>query len=191
MELAREECKRLAAIAEAMENGADAYQLNRELVEYLRELLLVKMSGNTKLVNLADDEREVMNRQAERVDVSRLVNWTKAFNQASLEMRLGTHLQLPLELAFVSVLVDEQPVAAVAASRTRASKPLPEKTAEGESEAKAGSDDTDVAVFWGKRLDDTVLAEIYILVFVYKNMCVTAAKQFGCFRVCFKFDNGF
>jgi len=127
----------LATIAEAIGNGADAYQLSRELVEYLRGLLLVKMSGSTKLVNLAADELEVMNVQAERLDVSRLVNWIKAFNEASLEMRLGTtHLQLPLELALVSVLIDEQPTTPGAAPRAEVSKPkpLPGRRAEGESE---------------------------------------------------------
>ena len=158
----------LATIAEAIENGADAYQLNRELVEYLRGLLLVKMSSSTKLVNLADDEREVMNVQAERLDVSRLVNWIKAFNQASLEMRLGTHLQLPLELALVSALIDEQPTSSVAALRAEVSKPkpLPEKKAEEERETKVVPDATGTVVGQAVTLEvvkanwEAVLAEI-------------------------------
>jgi DNA polymerase-3 subunit gamma/tau len=131
----------LATIAEAIENGADPYQLSRELVEYLRGLLLVKMSGSTTLVNLAADEREVMNMQAERLDVSRLVTWIKAFNEASLEMRLGTHLQLPLELALVSVLIDEEPTPG-AAPGAEVSKPksLRESKAEGESETEVVPD---------------------------------------------------
>jgi DNA polymerase-3 subunit gamma/tau len=132
----------LATIAEAIENGADPYQLSRELVEYLRGLLLVKMSGSTTLVNLAADEREVMNVQAERLDVRRLVTWIKAFNEASLEMRLGTHLQLPLELALVSVLIDEEPTTPGAAPRAGVLKPKPppESRAEGESETEVVPD---------------------------------------------------
>lgn len=92
----------LTGLSEAVENGADPYQLSRDMVEYLRGLLLIKMSGGTKLLNLPEDERESMKKQVELLSVNRLVDWIKAFNQAAQEMRLGAHPQLPLELALVS-----------------------------------------------------------------------------------------
>ena len=99
----------LTTISQAIQDGADAFQLGRELVECLRGILLVKMSGDAALVNLSDSDRDDVVRQAGLVDLSRLIGWIKAFNQASLEMRLGDHPQLLLELAFVSVSVEQSP----------------------------------------------------------------------------------
>ena len=98
----------LAVLNEAVSNGADALPLSREIVEYLRGLLLTKMSGDAKLLNVAEDERVVMKAQAEAVPLARLVDWVKAFNQASLEVRLAVNPQLPLELAVVSALTEER-----------------------------------------------------------------------------------
>ena len=116
----------LAAISGAMENGADAFQLSRELVEYLRGMLLIKMSGDTALVNLSDSEREEMVTQSGSIDLARLIGWIKSFNQASLEMRLGDHPQLLLELAFVNALVEQRPeVSLPTPTTTRALAPGP------------------------------------------------------------------
>ena len=98
----------LAEINEAVGNGADVAQLSRELVEYLRGLLLTKMSGTTGLVNASDEVREVMKREAEQLDLMRLVGWIKIFNQAILEMKTGTYPQLSLEMAWVAALTDVQ-----------------------------------------------------------------------------------
>jgi DNA polymerase-3 subunit gamma/tau len=132
----------LSVLNDAASSGADALPLSREIVEYLRGLLLTKMSGDVKLLNVAEDERAVMKAQAEAVPLSRLVEWVKAFNQAGLEVRLAVNPQLPLELAVVSALTVEQPavpVAPVAAARP-AVKPVPAVPASSPSFSSAASE---------------------------------------------------
>jgi len=98
----------LTAISEAVDSGADVAQISRELVEYLRGLLLTRMAGTASLVNAPDEVREAMKREAELADLPRLVGWIKTFNQAILDMRTGTYPQLLLELAWLTALMDTQ-----------------------------------------------------------------------------------
>jgi DNA polymerase-3 subunit gamma/tau len=131
----------LSAIADAIGGGADAFQLSREIVEYLRGLMLLKMSGDMKLLNVPEDEQVVMKQQAERVPLGRLVEWVKLFNQASLEVRLGVQPQLPLELAVVGALTQEQPAATIRATAERAASsvlPHPTPTPVGQVSIPAG-----------------------------------------------------
>lgn len=124
----------LASISDAIEAGSDAFQFSREIVDYLRSLLLIKMSGELRLVNAPDEERKVMKAQAEALSLPRLVEWVKAFNQAGLDVRLGAHPQLPLELAVLSGLPPEvrpnAPAAVVVAQQAPAPVVTPDPIAD-------------------------------------------------------------
>lgn len=98
----------LIAIGEAVDGGADVAQIGRELVEYLRGLLLTKMAETANLVNAPEETRDAMKRQVERVELPRLVAWIKTFNEAVLDMRTGTYPQLLLEMAWVTALTQFQ-----------------------------------------------------------------------------------
>jgi len=98
----------LLAIGEAVDGGADVVQIGRELVEYLRGLLLTKMAETANLVNAPEEMRDAMKYQAGLVDLPRLVAWIKTFNEAVLDMRTGTYPQLLLEMAWVTALTDLQ-----------------------------------------------------------------------------------
>jgi DNA polymerase-3 subunit gamma/tau len=90
----------LRVINGAIDGGADPRQLARQVVDYLRNLMLVRM-GNAALVEVGAEARAVMARQVERLDVPALFRAIRAFNTAANDARGGWQPQLPLELALV------------------------------------------------------------------------------------------
>ena len=90
----------LSLINETLDGGADPRQLARQVVEYLRGLLLIKM-GNEKLVEATSESRTEMRIQAEGIQLERLLAGIRSFNQAAAERKTTWQTSLPLELAFV------------------------------------------------------------------------------------------
>jgi DNA polymerase-3 subunit gamma/tau len=91
------------SIHAALDAGTDPRLLARQVVDYLRELLLIQM-GNTAQVDLAADTRDQAERHAtafSHVDVLRMI---KAFNEAAVDLRGGWQPSLPLELALAEVM---------------------------------------------------------------------------------------
>jgi DNA polymerase III subunit gamma/tau len=87
-----------------VDNGTDPRQLARQLVDYVRGLLLIRL-GNPGLVDAyaGPETRSVMQQQAARFEPAALLRAIKAFAAAS-DQRGGWISQLPLELAFVECL---------------------------------------------------------------------------------------
>lgn len=115
----------LSAINAAIDRGADARQLARQIVDYLRGLMLIAF-GDASQVNVASEQRRRMEEQAARLDVDRLIRATKLFNQAASELKPGWQPQLPLELALVDALnrpAQPAQVASAPAQTTRAPAP--------------------------------------------------------------------
>jgi DNA polymerase-3 subunit gamma/tau len=83
-----------------MDGGADPRQYARQIVDYLRGLLLIKM-GNAPLVDVAADIRIEMADLAEKIDVAALLKALRAFNSAAMETRSSWLPGLALELAFL------------------------------------------------------------------------------------------
>ncbi len=98
----------LTFIQQLIGDGADPRQFNRELVEYLRGLLLIKTVGDTSLLNVPGEMGEAMAAQAARLSTRELIRQVKLFNQAGLDLRRGLQASLPLELAFVEATLDER-----------------------------------------------------------------------------------
>jgi DNA polymerase III subunit gamma/tau len=93
----------LEHIHRALDGGSDPRQFARQLVEYLRDVLLVKM-GQAVQVDAGAEVREVMAHQAEAISLERLLAMIKVFNQAATELRSGWQPALPLEMALVESL---------------------------------------------------------------------------------------
>ena len=87
----------LAAIGAAAQDGADLRQFARQLVEHLRELLLLKT--NAPVPGLTAEAREEMGDLVDSIEVQELVTAVKLFLQA--DVRLEVPSTLPLELALV------------------------------------------------------------------------------------------
>jgi DNA polymerase-3 subunit gamma/tau len=90
----------LEQINQALDAGADPRQFGRQVVDYLRGLLLVKM-GNAALVDAVPELRQTMAVQAEKLTLHALLAAIRAFNRAALEGRISWQPGLPLEMAFV------------------------------------------------------------------------------------------
>ncbi len=90
----------LTVINRALDGGADPRQFARQVVDYLRGLLLARM-GNEHLVEAPVEIREEMERLAGKIMLSQLLSAIRAFSKAAAEGRTTWQFALPLELAFV------------------------------------------------------------------------------------------
>ncbi|MCC7357854.1 MAG: DNA polymerase III subunit gamma/tau [Anaerolineales bacterium] len=127
----------LEAVNQALDAGADPRQLARQMVDHLRQVLLVRL-GSAALVEAPAELRPVLARQAERMDPGVLVRAVRAFSTAGNEARGGWQPQLPLELAVVECLTE--PAAAgeppgPQPAQPRAAPPVAEAFAPARSEA--------------------------------------------------------
>jgi DNA polymerase-3 subunit gamma/tau len=91
----------------ALDAGTDPRQFARQIVEYLRQLLLVQM-GNAAQVDATAEARAGMARHAAALPTSILLRVIKAFNQAAVDARAAWQPALPLEMAFVESLEGKQ-----------------------------------------------------------------------------------
>lgn len=112
----------LDAIHTALDGGSDPRALARQVVEYLRSVMLTQM-GNSEQVEAAQDVRAKMQQHARAFSPGELLRLMKAFNAAATDLRGGWQPALGLELAFAEMLEPPQtsqpPAAAPAASTPR------------------------------------------------------------------------
>ena len=120
---AREVGVGLAVINQALDGGADARQFGRQVVQYLRDLLLLRMQAGD-LLDLGGDALEEMRRLAGEFEIPFLLEAIRAFGQAAVSGRESWQPALRLELALVESLFpgSAQPPAA-AESRGSAGAP--------------------------------------------------------------------
>jgi DNA polymerase III subunit gamma/tau len=87
----------------ALDTGADPRQFARQIVDYLRNLLLIRMKSADQ-VEATTETRAHMARHAHEFNTSRLLEVIQIYNRAAAEARLSWQPALPLELAFVEAL---------------------------------------------------------------------------------------
>ena len=131
----------LETIHRALDSGADPRSLARQIVEYLRGLMLIQM-GNAAQVEATRDVKTQMESRAKSFSSSDVLRMMKAFNNAATDLRGGWQPSLSLELALAEVMeMPEQPTPQIAAPRQTKPQPAPAKIAESapkvESEAPA------------------------------------------------------
>ena len=93
----------LETIHKALDAGADPRSLARQIVEYLRGLMLIQM-GNANQVEATADVRKQMQAHARSFSTSDVLRMMKAFNTAATDLRGGWQPSLSLELALAEVL---------------------------------------------------------------------------------------
>jgi len=93
----------MEAIHSTLDSGTDPRLLARQVVDYLRAMLLVQM-GNGSQVDLAADTRSQAERHAKAFSPAEVLRMIKAFNLAATDLRGGWQPSLPLELALVEVI---------------------------------------------------------------------------------------
>jgi DNA polymerase-3 subunit gamma/tau len=94
----------LSIIHSALATGADARQFSRQMVSYLRQVLLIATAGHDLPFDLTAEQRAMMVKQAEEAKRSFLIEAVKRFNTAATIPTGSWQPQLPLELAFIELL---------------------------------------------------------------------------------------
>jgi len=97
----------LDLINQVVGDGVDPRQFNRELIEYLRGVLLIKAGNGASLLNVTAEVLAEMENQARQLSTKALLRMLRLFNQASLDLKASLQPQLPLELAFMEAVLDE------------------------------------------------------------------------------------
>ncbi len=127
----------LETIHKALDAGADPRSLARQIVEYLRGLMLIQM-GNANQVEATADVKKQMQAHAKSFSTSEILRMMKAFNNAAVDLRGGWQPSLSLELALAEVLdapAESSPIAA-----PRQTTPKPAAISRAESQPQVDSD---------------------------------------------------
>jgi DNA polymerase III subunit gamma/tau len=127
----------LAIIHDSLASGADARQFARQMVDYLRQLLLLQAAGKAITLDVPAERAALMAEQAHRASRDGLVQAVRRFSEAALTTSSSWQPQLPLELAFIELLPEEAAPPATAPARTAspgkaAVAPQPEPSAPAE-----------------------------------------------------------
>ena len=93
----------LEVIHRSLDAGSDPRQFTRQIVEYLRSLLLVAM-GNASQVEATPEARSQLAQHAQAFTVAELLRVIQAFNQAATETRSSWQPALPIEMAFIEAI---------------------------------------------------------------------------------------
>ena len=105
--LAHDPAAGMDAIHTALDSGSDPRLLARQVVDYLRALLLIQM-GNTSQVDLAADIRVQAEKHARAFSAVDVLYMIKSFNAAATDLRGGWQPSLPLEMALAEMMEQGQ-----------------------------------------------------------------------------------
>ncbi|WP_420644913.1 DNA polymerase III subunit gamma/tau [Candidatus Leptofilum sp.] len=135
----------LALIHEALASGTDPRQFCRQMVTYLRELLLLQAAGEALPLEATPEQRQEMAAQAQRAPRQGLIEAIKRFNEAALIAAGSWQPQLPLEMAFIELL-PETSLPAVAATGVPATTTSKSKAKPASQPAKKKAEPVETAV---------------------------------------------
>ncbi len=112
------------AVAEALtvinavaDQGADLRQFTRDVVGYLRGLMLLKSNGDPSLLDLGTEALQAMQAAAHVLELGAILSWLKIFSNLDHQLRTSPYGQLPLEMAVVEALVVPPPAVTAPAAR--------------------------------------------------------------------------
>ncbi|MBN2003862.1 MAG: DNA polymerase III subunit gamma/tau [Anaerolineae bacterium] len=119
----------IQVINQAIDAGADPRQLARQIADFLRGLLLMRLGAGETWADPTTEERPRLEALARQTQPERLVEAVRLFSQVAATGRAGWQPQLPLELAFVQATLQPAPAteakAAVAPTVTTAAQAAP------------------------------------------------------------------
>lgn len=103
--IAKDTSEGLSQINQALDSGTDPRQFARQIVTYLRNILLYKM-GNREQVKAAEEVLARIEKHAQEFTLPKLLTAIDSFNKATIEERANWHPGLGLELAFTTYLTE-------------------------------------------------------------------------------------
>ncbi|KJR47207.1 DNA polymerase III subunits gamma and tau [Desulfosporosinus sp. I2] len=101
--------KSLNLLSEGIQQGRDPRQIIRELLDYLRQMLLTASTGNPPMVALHIQDRLV--KQSEEIGIPRLLRWISVLLQGEGQLKYASNARLAAELLLVQTIHDSQPSA--------------------------------------------------------------------------------
>ena len=107
----------LNIIQRTLDAGSDPRQFARQVVDYCRNLMLIKMGKKDQLESSAE-VRKQMGQQAESLPMVHLLEVIRLFNEAATDVRLGWQPGLQLELALAESVQGQSVDAATAKPAT-------------------------------------------------------------------------
>ncbi|MBK7319266.1 DNA polymerase III subunit gamma/tau [Candidatus Villigracilis affinis] len=132
----------LETIHRALDSGADPRSLARQIVEYMRGLMLIQM-GNIEQVEATRDVKTQMQAHASAFHSTDVLRMMKIFNNAAVDLRGGWQPSLSLELALAEALdapTESHQIAVSSpqgAPRPTPSRPAPVSKTESQPEVKS------------------------------------------------------
>ncbi len=160
--LADDSAAGLDQLHQTLDSGRDPRQFARQIVDYLRGLLLVRM-GNADQVDVPTELRAQMAEHAQAFDVSDLLEIIRNFNHAASDARNAWQPALPLEIAFIQSLQQPSPEVVPPPQQgeskrvpSRAQAPEPEPAPRRESSSAESDIDSvpqSMTKNWGKILE--------------------------------------
>jgi DNA polymerase-3 subunit gamma/tau len=116
----------IATINSVNSDGLDLRQFNRELMEYLRGLLLIK-TGSDKAIDFTAEEIAELKDLAAKVSLPQILTAAKLFGQ--LDIGFDNYSTLPLELALVDSILTSKKVEEVPTKQTKEAPRQPTEVA--------------------------------------------------------------
>ncbi len=127
------------AVHAALDSGTDGRQFSNQIVDYLREVMLMKI-GNSRDVEATQELKQTMQAHGSAVSVEKLAAWIRIFNQALHNLGSRWQPSLALELAVVECLEEEdaspKPAAQKSTPVSPAAKKSPQPAARSSDEKK-------------------------------------------------------
>lgn len=102
-----------------MDNGYDLEQFTKNLIEYLRKMMVAKIGADAQdivLASLSSEQLSKLQEQANVLALSRIVHFIKTFLDAQQRLGDSVYPQLPLELALMELLGEEPKMKKIASS---------------------------------------------------------------------------
>ncbi len=147
--LERDAARGLTTIHAALDSGSDPRQFARQVVDYCRNLLLVRL-GNGDMIDATPEQQSQMAKHAHGFAVPALLEAIQAFNSAASDQRSAWQPALPLEMAFAQLITERpapseheaarvgEPVTSSAVRSVQAEKPQKAAASRGEETPKSG-----------------------------------------------------
>jgi DNA polymerase-3 subunit gamma/tau len=90
-------------IHETLDSGTDPHQFARQIVDYFRNLLLIRM-GTDSYIDASSDGLDLMRQHARSFEIPVLLDIIRVFNHAAVEAKATWQPALPLEMAYIGAL---------------------------------------------------------------------------------------
>jgi DNA polymerase-3 subunit gamma/tau len=101
--------KSLTFLSEGIQQGRDPRQIIRELLDYLRQMLLTAATGETPFV--APHIQDQLVKQSEQIGISRMLRWISILLLGEGQLKYASNARLAAELLLVQTIHESQPSA--------------------------------------------------------------------------------